>query len=156
MKKTCDICETEKTHLEFYDTAIKGSKQNICKSCQNWRAFTSNAQKYIDSQYNGYMYVISNPAFKGWYKVGRALDLQKRLASYQTSSPFKDYKLEWFLPCPIPVIAEKRLNFEFGELVSGEWVSADLFEIVTSLSNSEIIIADVLSRGCVLKSDVYY
>lgn len=43
----------------------------------------------------GYVYVISNPAWKGWYKVGMAVDAWDRCATFQTSSPFRDYKVEY-------------------------------------------------------------
>jgi|TARA_B110000285_G_C15060306_1_gene581996 hypothetical protein len=48
-----------------------------------------------ESSTEGYVYVISNPAWKGWYKVGMAVDAWDRCASFQTSSPFRDYKLEY-------------------------------------------------------------
>lgn len=43
----------------------------------------------------GQVYIISNPNFKGWVKVGMAVDAQDRLNNYQTSSPFRDYKLDY-------------------------------------------------------------
>ena len=41
------------------------------------------------------VYIIINPAWEGWIKVGMALDAQDRLKSYQTSSPLRDYKLKY-------------------------------------------------------------
>jgi predicted GIY-YIG superfamily endonuclease len=43
----------------------------------------------------GQVYIISNPNFKGWVKVGMAVDANDRLNNYQTSSPFRDYKLDY-------------------------------------------------------------
>jgi len=43
----------------------------------------------------GQVYIISNPNFHGWVKVGMAVDAQDRLNNYQTSSPFRDYKLNY-------------------------------------------------------------
>jgi hypothetical protein len=41
----------------------------------------------------GHVYVISNPCWSNWVKVGRAIDAKDRCKQYQTSSPFRDYKL---------------------------------------------------------------
>ena len=46
-----------------------------------------NALRQYNKQKDGYVYVISNPAWKGWYKVGMAVDSQDMCGSYQTSSP---------------------------------------------------------------------
>ena len=43
----------------------------------------------------GDVYIISNPAWKGWYKIGMATNAKDRLMNYQTSSPMRDYKLEY-------------------------------------------------------------
>lgn len=41
----------------------------------------------------GQVYVIANPAWKDWVKVGMAVDAMDRAGNYQTSSPFRDYTL---------------------------------------------------------------
>jgi len=41
----------------------------------------------------GQVYIITNPAWSGWVKVGMAVDAQDRLKNYQTSSPLRDYCL---------------------------------------------------------------
>tara|TARA_R110002072_G_scaffold97627_3_gene214661 strand:+ start:747 stop:1274 length:528 start_codon:yes stop_codon:yes gene_type:complete len=41
----------------------------------------------------GQVYIISNPAWEGWVKVGMAVDAQDRLKNYQTSSPLRDFQL---------------------------------------------------------------
>lgn len=43
----------------------------------------------------GEVYIIRNPAFCDWFKVGKAVNSEDRLNSYQTSSPFRDYVLEY-------------------------------------------------------------
>ena len=43
----------------------------------------------------GYVYIISNPAWPEWVKVGMAVDAADRCSSYQTSSPFRDYVVEY-------------------------------------------------------------
>ena len=41
----------------------------------------------------GQVYVIANPAWKDWVKVGMAVDATDRAGNYQTSSPYRDYTL---------------------------------------------------------------
>lgn len=42
----------------------------------------------------GHCYLISNKAFPLHYKLGASYDVHKRLASYQTYSPYRDFVLE--------------------------------------------------------------
>lgn len=41
----------------------------------------------------GYVYIMINPAWDGWVKVGMAVDPEDRCASFQTSSPYRDYEI---------------------------------------------------------------
>lgn len=43
----------------------------------------------------GFVYIITNPAWPNWVKIGMAIDAEDRLNGYQTSSPNRDYKLEY-------------------------------------------------------------
>jgi hypothetical protein len=54
-------------------------------------AFSSLA-KYQSST-EGQVYIVTNPSFPEWVKVGMAVDAEDRLRGYQTSSPFRDYEL---------------------------------------------------------------
>tara|TARA_R100001244_G_C5135170_1_gene126693 strand:- start:207 stop:827 length:621 start_codon:yes stop_codon:yes gene_type:complete len=54
-------------------------------------AFSSLA-KY-NSTKDGYVYIIYNPAWNNWIKVGMAIDAEDRCYGFQTSSPYRDYKL---------------------------------------------------------------
>ena len=47
----------------------------------------------------GYVYVITNAAWPEWVKVGMAIDADDRLNGYQTSSPFRDYELQYSVYC---------------------------------------------------------
>ena len=56
------------------------------------QAAFSSLERY-ESSIEGQVYVITNPNFPEWVKVGMAVDAEDRLNSYQTSSPFRDYTL---------------------------------------------------------------
>ena len=51
------------------------------------------AEMLYNKEKSGDVYIITNPSFKGWVKVGMAVDATDRCNSYQTSSPHRDYKL---------------------------------------------------------------
>lgn len=59
----------------------------------NEAAFSS--FKNLTSTKEGHVYILTNPAWPEWIKVGMAIDAQDRCSSYQTSSPFRDYTLEY-------------------------------------------------------------
>jgi hypothetical protein len=54
-------------------------------------AFSSLAN--YESSKEGQVYIVVNPAFPSWCKIGMAVDAEDRLRQYQTSSPYRDYKL---------------------------------------------------------------
>ena len=54
-------------------------------------AFDSLSKYELSSE--GQVYIITNPNFPEWVKVGMAVDSEDRLNGYQTSSPFRDYAL---------------------------------------------------------------
>lgn len=49
--------------------------------------------KGYETTSEGYVYIITNPCWSNWVKVGMAIDAEDRCKQYQTSSPFRDYKL---------------------------------------------------------------
>jgi len=44
-----------------------------------------------------YIYIITHPKFKGWIKLGRTENLKLRLTHYQTTCPFRAFKIEYFI-----------------------------------------------------------
>ena len=55
----------------------------------------SNVEDKIQPTKEGDIYIITNKAWKNWIKVGCAIDAVDRCKSFQTSSPLRDYKLEY-------------------------------------------------------------
>ena len=52
----------------------------------------SSLENYERSK-EGQVYILRNPAFPSWCKIGMAVDAQDRLKQYQTSSPYRDYEV---------------------------------------------------------------
>jgi len=71
-----------KTHPLYKAGRYKGFEDAAFSSLENFK----------DSP-QGQVYIITNPAWEGWVKVGMAVDSEDRLKNYQTSSPERDYKL---------------------------------------------------------------
>ncbi len=62
---------------------------------KNFESAAFSALQGYEKSNVGYVYAVCNPAWKGWYKVGMAVDAADRCSGYQTSSPFRDYKVSY-------------------------------------------------------------
>lgn len=74
---------------------------------------------------SGYLYIITNTAWKDWVKIGITENLDKRLQTYQTASPHRDYILQYSLHHPRYKEAEKKIKEmikPFALEVKNEWV----------------------------------
>ena len=74
-----------------------------------------------------WVYIISNQAYPGEYKVGIATNPKARLSSYQTSDPNMGYKMEFKVEVPNWLEIEKAVHNHFPN--KREWVQAELKEI---------------------------
>jgi len=85
----------------------------------------------------GYVYVITNPAWPDWVKIGMAIDAEDRLNGYQTSSPMRDYELVHAIQTPDRARAERvahKAAAMCGER-KGEWFKIPNSEAVTILQH---------------------
>ena len=98
-------------------------------------SFSTEAPKRTDlgekTQNLKWVYVISNPAYKGEYKVGIAKDWQARLNSYQTADPDRAYSMEYKKETPLFREIEKHIHSKFEN--NHEWVKADLKNIIAAI-----------------------
>jgi len=72
----------------------------------------------------GYVYIISNSNFPSYYKVGVTNDIKSRLRTYQTASPLRNYKIEYYIEHPDCYEAEKRIKQTmkyFATEIKNEW-----------------------------------
>ena len=84
----------------------------------------------------GYIYIISNPSHKGFYKIGVTKNLKSRLHVYQTSDPKRSYKIEFSVLHPDCYAAEKRIKEmikHFALSQRNEWVECDLQTAIVRL-----------------------
>lgn len=145
LKHDCIRCGTELILGENWLECLARKKDYKCRDCDNLkRKLNYLKKKAKDGQlsqkdlaslrqtealqgYNstskGDVYIISNPSFQGWVKVGRALQAENRLGDYQTSSPFRNYELHYFVTVQdrmaIERKAHKALEKQFAR--TNEW-----------------------------------
>lgn len=77
----------------------------------------------------GYLYIITNEAFKGFVKVGVTEDIKTRLQTYQTSDPKRNYKVEFYIQHPKCYEAENRIKEtmkRFALSIKNEWYEISL------------------------------
>ena len=102
----------------------------------NDAAFSS-LQNYATSK-EGYVYIITNPAWPHWVKIGMAIDAEDRLNGYQTSSPMRDYKLEYSVKSNDRRKAEKKAHnmaLKKCDDTHGEWFKMSVSDAVDLLDN---------------------
>jgi len=93
-RKLDKISEEKKKHMYVNGKRIPDShplyKAGKYKGFEE--AAFSSLENFKDNP-QGEVYVITNPAWPEWVKVGMAVDSEDRIKNYQTSSPFRDYNL---------------------------------------------------------------
>jgi hypothetical protein len=96
----------------------------------------------LSSTKEGYVYVISNPAWPGWVKVGMAIDANDRCSSYQTSSPLRDYTLHCAISSEDRRKDEYKAHKRLDTVASnrrGEWFKVsveDATNCITGIHNT--------------------
>lgn len=86
----------------------------------------STAEKAEQTDLRGFVYVIVNPAWEDYCKIGRAFDPESRLRGYQTSSPFRDYELHGSRYFNNAAIAEQEIHLRLSRFrEEGEWFYMD-------------------------------
>lgn len=81
-------------------------------------------QKPTGSYKAGCVYVITNPAWPGWVKIGQTITPKLRVSGFQTSSPFRDYTLNYYVKGVDRHSLEEQVHKtaeEFAEERRGEW-----------------------------------
>jgi hypothetical protein len=92
----------------------------------------------FDKISHGEVYIITNPAWKGWIKIGMAVESKDRLKGYQTSSPLRDYKLRYskaFLNRRDAETKAHTLCSEHAEQVENEWFKMPIKKAIQLIKN---------------------
>jgi len=122
----CKKCETNRKNEEFY------TGNTTCIPCAKER-YTEKKKDQPGS--TGFLYVITNPAWDGYYKVGKTTNLSNRLATYMTGSPLRDYNYLFTIEVDDVNIAERLAHQKLSEYyeIKGEWVVASKHEAIIKI-----------------------
>ena len=105
---------------------------------KNFESAAFSALQGYEKSNVGYVYAVCNPAWKGWYKVGMAVDAADRCSGYQTSSPFRDYKVSYSKYFEDRREAERLAHSALKENKiehANEWFKTDLKTITNVIKN---------------------
>ncbi len=81
--------------------------------------------------YNGFIYIITNEQYPDWVKIGITKNLKRRLQTYQTYSPFRNFKILYSIQyhdCRLGERKIKEMMKYFALDIKNEWYQVD-FEI---------------------------
>tara|TARA_B110000503_G_scaffold121003_1_gene184186 strand:- start:88 stop:603 length:516 start_codon:yes stop_codon:yes gene_type:complete len=151
MSRVCNHCGV----LLCEDTWCRGNvKKNnyICRICDAIKAKRNRLRRQalqigrdVYRQYSkvksGYVYVITNPAWPEWVKVGMAIDVDDRCTGYQTSSPFRDYEVQYSFYSRDRRKAERKAHRYVGKQSSerkGEWFRISAPVAVSCIINASV------------------
>tara|TARA_R110000803_G_scaffold37410_3_gene80626 strand:+ start:2756 stop:3127 length:372 start_codon:yes stop_codon:yes gene_type:complete len=85
-------------------------------------AFASMSEDGIQA---GSVYVITNKAWPEWVKIGRAIDAEDRLRSYQTGSPLRDYWIVYSRRFDDVNAAERKAHLGAARMTAHPWNKPD-------------------------------
>lgn len=108
------------------------------------------SHEQIERTNEGEVYAIVNPAFPEWVKVGKAVNADDRCNGYQTSSPFRDYKIIARLSTDNRHDKENEMHKVFTHFADdrkGEWFKIDNLKAVKIFNHHAKTLFQQLSKG---------
>ena len=137
--KTCYLKITKEYNkinnkIQMYVNCKYVSRKHPLHKAGNYKTFEGAAFASLEGYANtteGYVYIINNPCWDGWVKVGMAIDAEDRCKQYQTSSPYRDYKLCYLKHFEDRKIAEQSAHKELKKITdtyNGEWFKTSVKE----------------------------
>ena len=146
----CIPCRTEDNRTITNPSRMFVNGKYIPKSHQLYKA--GNFKTFSDAAFEslagyattpeGEVYIIVNPAWKGWIKIGMAVEAEDRLRGYQTSSPLRDFKLKFKNYFDNRRKAEQQahtLCAKKADKRKGEWFKLDIKIAKDIINNMEVV-----------------
>lgn len=110
------------------------NKCSYCKDCYNKHYRDKNRENFKHKVIKSSIYVITNPAWPEYVKLGRSKNVDNRLRTYQTHSPFKDYRVEFKTAVEDVYLFEKALKRKLGT-ENGEWYKITVEDALKIINN---------------------
>lgn len=98
------------------------------------RTRPSRERTFTETDTRGYIYVMTNPAWPGHVKIGSAGDCNKRLAQFNTGSPYRDYEIHYHIYATNRLLSERLVHEQLRDYrAQGEWFRASLWQAVEAM-----------------------
>lgn len=135
----CFVCRADRNALRRLADKVAGSRAKRFalseeQQAEVWRtaetlhalgADFATAQRSEETEFIGFVYVISHPRLEG-VKVGRAFDPDSRLLGYQTGCPRRAYRLRYATYFENAHTAERAIHARLkAHQLEGEWFSIE-------------------------------
>lgn len=139
-RRTCSSCSYSKSKIYFSPSIwAKPLTHSVeCIECVD-------AKKRSHPTYKpkpGFIYVISNKVWPGWYKVGlTTTSVEDRLQSYNIGSPHRDYVTSFAIAVPDVRYFEKKVHKALratGSYYNNEWFEINLYAIISIIKELDI------------------
>ena len=124
----CQPCERiEMKQRQMYVNGKYVSQKHPLYKAGRFKTFEGaafSALEGYEKTTEGYVYIINNPCWDGWIKIGMAIDAEDRCNNYQTSSPYRDYKLYYKRFFQDRKVAEQTAHDVVSKIATesnGEW-----------------------------------
>lgn len=141
MLRKCKVCGAEahtEEELELFVIARdnKYGRKQLCKDCraEGIRKAKRQQQDFVPKA--GYIYIITNPAWEGWCKVGMtSVSIERRLNDYQTQSPFRDFECVYHKPVDDVGDTEKDIHRVLRGICeyNSEWFKIKINECIEKI-----------------------
>ena len=129
LKRNCKICDK----IYFISPIKKEEETEHPKYCTN-KCYEKSKRKFpvrkkltcgnkINSA-EGFLYCMTNSYYKGWVKVGRTYNTKNRLSAFNTSTPHKNFELEYKRKFKDYILSEFLLLQKLDSICEkkkGEW-----------------------------------
>lgn len=131
LKYTNLFATKENVNTEKKPSRIRYEKKlaylNLRKLNEDRLTLIPQVKKHKLSLKSGYLYVISNPVFCEFVKIGITRDVNKRLQTYQTYDPLRRYKIEHYMFVEDMRFTEKYILEKYRiDISNGEWINSNL------------------------------
>jgi hypothetical protein len=145
-------------HRKKYIERMYVNGKYIPKSHPLWKAGRYKSlddawsHEQIERTNEGEVYAIINPSFPEWVKVGKAVNADDRCNGYQTSSPFRDYKIIARLSTDNRHEKEAEMHKVFTHFADdrkGEWFKIDNLKAIKIFNHHAKTLFKQLSKGLV-------
>lgn len=154
--KHCISCGVHLNEDNWWPSFV-GKKHYKCISCYDMRRIENKLKKgeklppkmlaklydkqtkdVYDQVTEGSVYIMGNPVWPDWVKVGMAIDAEDRLNSYQTGCPFRDYVLYYSYNAEDRRKAESKAHYKLAQQFErrNEWFKCSPEEAIEVLNEN--------------------